>query len=301
MEEKIFQYPNISETAFSINVLGLNLNVQWYGLSYIAGILLAWYFMAKLVKNKHLWFANHSIIKRSAVDDLITYMILGIVIGGRLGYCLFYAPGYYFESPIRIIYVWEGGMSFHGGFLGVIISGALFGVRKKINLLSLGDLIAFASPPGLFFGRIANFINGELWGKPTTSVFGIQFTKGQGQFCPNPNELPCFRHPSQLYEAFFEGIILMLIFYYLVFIYKALRKPGIIFGSFLLGYGVIRFSIEFVREADAFFITNENPYGYVLQVIPGIGISMGQLLTVPMIIFGFFMILLVNKRTIHEN
>ena len=173
MEEKIFQYPNINETAFSINLLGLNLNVQWYGLSYIADILFAWYFMAKLVKNKDLWFGNHSIIERSEVDDLITYMILGIVIGGRLGYCLFYAPGYYFENPIRTIYVWEGGMSFHGGFLGVIMSGALFGVRKRINLLSLGDLIAFASPPGLFFGRIANFINGELWGKPTTSVFGI--------------------------------------------------------------------------------------------------------------------------------
>ena len=135
MEEKIFEYPNIDETAFSFNLLGLDLNVQWYGLSYITGILLAWFFMAKLVKNKDLWFAGNSVIERSEVDDLITYMILGIVIGGRLGYCLFYTPGYYFENPIRIIYVWEGGMSFHGGFLGVIMSGALYGVRKKINLL----------------------------------------------------------------------------------------------------------------------------------------------------------------------
>ena len=199
--------------------------------------------MVRLVEKKNLWLACKSIVERSDVDDLITYMILGIIIGGRLGYCLFYAPSYYFDNPVRTIYIWEGGMSFHGGFLGVLISGILFGLRKKISLLSLGDLIAFASPPGLFFGRIANFINGELWGKPTTSTFGIQFTKGQGQFCPNPDEIPCFRHPSQLYEAFFEGIILMLIFYYLVFVSRALKKPGIIFGSFLLGYGVIRLSL----------------------------------------------------------
>ncbi len=301
MEKKIFQYPNINETAFSINLLGLHLNVQWYGLSYIAGILLAWFFMAKLVQNKDLWLSCKSIIERSEVDDLITYMIFGIIVGGRLGYCLFYTPGYYFENPIKIIFIWEGGMSFHGGFFGVLISGILFGVRQKISLLSLGDLIAFASPPGLFFGRIANFINGELWGKPTTPTFGIQFTKGNGQFCPSPNEIPCFRHPSQLYEAFFEGIVLMTIFYYLVFVSKALKKPGLIFGSFLLGYGVIRFSIEFLREPDTFFITNENPYGYVVEFFPGIGMSMGQLLTVPMFVFGLLMIILVSKRNLDAN
>lgn len=301
MEKKIFQYPNINETAFSINLLGLHLNVQWYGLSYIAGILLAWFFMAKLVQNKDLWLSCKSIIERSEVDDLITYMIFGIIVGGRLGYCLFYTPGYYFDNPIKIIFIWEVGMSFHGGFFGVLISGILFGVRKKISLLSLGDLIAFASPPGLFFGRIANFINGELWGKPTTPTFGIQFTKGNGQFCPIPNEIPCFRHPSQLYEAFFEGIVLMTIFYYLVFVSKALKKPGLIFGSFLLGYGVIRFSIEFLREPDAFFITNENPYGYVVEFFPGIGMSMGQLLSVPMFVFGLLMIILVSKRNLDAN
>ena len=277
------------------------MNVQWYGLSYIAGILLAWLFMVKLVQNKDLWFSCKSIIGRSEVDDLITYMIFGIIVGGRLGYCLFYTPGYYFDNPIKIIFIWEGGMSFHGGFLGVLISWILFGVRKKISLLSLGDLIAFASPPGLFFGRIANFINGELWGKPTTPTFGIQFTKGNGQFCPSPNEIPCFRHPSELYEAFFEGVVLMTIFYYLVLVSKALKKPGLIFGSFLLGYGVIRFSIEFLREPDAFFITNENPYGYVVEFFPGIGMSMGQLLTVPMFVFGLLMIILVSKRNLDAN
>ena len=157
MEKKIFQYPNIDETAFSINLLGLHLNVQWYGSSYIAGILLAWFFMAKLVQNKDLWLSCKSIFERSEVDDLITYMIFGIIVGGRLGYCLFYTPGYYFDNPIKIIFIWEGGMSFHGGFFGVLISGILFGVRKKISLLSLGDLIAFASPPGLFFWKNCKF------------------------------------------------------------------------------------------------------------------------------------------------
>ena len=266
MEEKIFQYPNISETAFSINLLGLNLNVQWYGLSYIAGILLAWYFMAKLVKNKDLWFAGHSIIERSEVDDLITYMILGIIIGGRLGYCLFYAPGYYFENPIRVIYVWEGGMSFHGGFLGVIMSGALFGVRKKINLLSLGDLIAFASPPGLFFGRIANFINTELYGRVTDFPFAIIY--------PSIDYNP--RHPSQLYEALFEGIILFII---LIIYFNRNRKRyiiGNISGLFLIFYSLFRFLIEFLREPD-----------YQLGLLY-IYFSMGQLLSIPLFIAGLF-------------
>ena len=182
MEEKIFQYPNISETAFSLNLLGFQLNVQWYGLSYIAGILLAWFFMAKLVQNKDLWFANKSIIERSEVDDLITYMILGIIVGGRLGYCLFYTPAYFFDNPIKTFYIWEGGMSFHGGFLGVLIAGILFGMRKKISLLSLGDLIAFASPPGLFFGRIANFINGELWGNQQTQYLESSLQKVRENF-----------------------------------------------------------------------------------------------------------------------
>ena len=131
-------------------------------------------------------------------------------------------------------------MSFHG-LLGVLISGILFGMRKKISLMSLGDLIAFASPPDYFLEELQNFINGELWGKPTTSTFGIQFTKVRGNSVQSSHDIPCFRHPSQLYEAFFEGIVLMLILYYLVFFCKALKKPGIIFGSFLLGYGLIRF------------------------------------------------------------
>ena len=281
-------YPNFHPVAISIGPI----TIHWYGIAYVFSILVGYQLAKTFSKSLNI---------QLNLSDLVSNIILGIIIGGRLGYVLFYDFVEFLKQPYLIFAIWQGGMSFHGGFLGVLISGILFGMSKKISLLCLGDLIAFASPPGLFFGRIANFINGELWGKPTTSTFGIQFTKGQGKFCPSSNEIPCFRHPSQLYEAFFEGIVLMLIFYYLVFFYKALKKPGIIFGSFLLGYGVIRFSIEFLREPDSFFITNENPYGYVVEFFPGIGISMGQLLTIPMIIFGLLMIFLITKRNLDAN
>ena len=175
--------------------------------------------------------------------------------------------------------------------IGIIIGTYLFSSKKNIPTFFFLDVIACVSPIGILFGRIANFINGELVGKVTEVSWGIIF--------PAIDMLP--RHPSQLYEAFFEGIVLMTIFYYLVFVFKALKKPGLIFSSFLLGYGVIRFSIEFLREPDVFFITNENPYGYVVELFPGIGISMGQLLTVPMFVFGLLMIILVSKRNLDAN
>ncbi|MDC3068028.1 prolipoprotein diacylglyceryl transferase [Paracoccaceae bacterium] len=290
----MFEYPNISETALSLNILGLSLNIQWYGLSYVFGIITAWFLMYNLVSRKALWFDNVALMEKKKVDDLITFMIIGIILGGRLGYCLFYTPMYYFANPIKILFIWEGGMSFHGGFIGVVLSGLYFGIKNGINIMSLGDLIAFASPPGLFFGRIANFINGELWGKPTSSIFGIEFTKGAGQFCPKQETIPCLRHPTQLYEALFEGIVLMSILFYLVYVRRVLMRPGFICGSFLLGYGIFRFLIEFLREPDSFFITKENPMGHVLEVLPGIGFSMGQLLTIPMIFLGCFLIIYVS-------
>ena len=289
MEKKIFQYPNINETAFSFSLLGKTLNIQWYGLSYICGVLIAWYLMLMIVRDARLWEINKKTITKHNIDDLITYMILGILIGGRLGYCFFYTPLYYLENPQKILFLWEGGMSFHGGFLGVLISGIVFALKNKLPILTLGDIIAFSSPPGLFFGRLANFINGELWGKPTSSFFGIHFTKGGGQFCPN-KETVCLRHPSQLYEAALEGACLLGIFFILVYYFKALQKPGTIFGSFLLGYGLIRFFIEFVREADSFFVTEKNPLGHIIQISTNLGFSMGQVLCVPMIIVGFWLI-----------
>ena len=227
-------------------------------------------------------------------------MILGILIGGRLGYCLFYTPIYYFESPQKIFFLWEGGMSFHGGFLGVVIAGTLFSIKNNVPILSLGDIIAFSSPPGLFFGRLANFVNGELWGRQTSSIWGIKFTKGGGQFCSENETEVCLRHPSQLYEALFEGIFLLIVLFTLVYIFKALKKPGLTFGSFVMGYGIIRFFIEFVRETDSFFVTETNPFGHALQFTQNFGLTMGQILCLPMIVVGFWLIWnAVRRRKCH--
>ena len=290
MEKKIFQYPNINETALSFSLFGRTIDVQWYGLSYICGVLIAWYLMILIVRQPSLWRRSTLPITKNNIDDLITYMILGILIGGRLGYCIFYTPMYYIENPQKIFFLWEGGMSFHGGFLGVVIAGAFFAFRRNLPILTLGDIIAFSSPPGLFFGRIANFVNGELWGRQTSSFWGIAFTKGGGQFCPDNQSSICLRHPSQLYEATLEGLLLMAIFFILVYGFKALKKPGLIFATFLIGYGFIRFFIEFVREADSFFVNETNPHGHVIQVTSDLGLTMGQALCLPMIIVGFLII-----------
>ncbi len=290
LEKKIFQYPNIDETALSFSLFGKTIDIQWYGLSYICGVLVAWYLMLVIVRNQRLWKSSRKPVSKNDIDDLITYMILGILIGGRLGYCIFYTPTYYLENPQKIFFLWEGGMSFHGGFLGVVIGGIFFAIRRNLPILTLGDIIAFSSPPGLFFGRIANFVNGELWGKQTSFFLGVAFTKGGGQFCPDNKDSVCLRHPSQLYEAALEGILLMAIFFLLVYAFQALKKPGLIFGTFLIGYGLTRFFIEFVREADNFFVTETNPLGHAFQITSDLGLTMGQTLCLPMILIGFLLI-----------
>ena len=290
MEKKIFSYPNIHETALSFSLFGRTIDIQWYGLSYIFGVLIAWYLMLMIVRKPSLWASSSKTISKNNIDDLITYMILGILIGGRLGYCIFYTPIYYLENPHKILFLWEGGMSFHGGFLGVVTAGVFFAFKRNLPILTLGDIIAFSSPPGLFFGRMANFVNGELWGKQTSSFWGINFTKGGGQFCPDNQDSICLRHPSQLYEATLEGILLLMVFFFLAYRFQALKKPGLIFGTFLLGYGLIRFFIEFVREADSFFVTETNPLGHALQITSSLGLTMGQALCLPMIVVGFLLI-----------
>ena len=151
LEKKIFSYPNINETALSFSLFGRTLDIQWYGLSYICGVLIAWYLMLMIVRKPSLWASSSKTISKNNIDDLITYMILGILIGGRLGYCIFYKPIYYLENPHKILFLCEGGMSFHGGFLGVVIAGTFFALRHNLPILTLGDIIAFSSPPGLFF------------------------------------------------------------------------------------------------------------------------------------------------------
>jgi phosphatidylglycerol:prolipoprotein diacylglycerol transferase len=221
------------------------------------------------------------------IDSLITYLIVGVILGGRIGYALFYNFEYYASNPLDVLKVWEGGMSFHGGFLGVILAVTVFFKFHGIPLTSGADLIAFATPPGLFFGRIANFINGELWGHPTNSSFGVIFPGERAQDCPLVYGV-CARHPSQLYEAGLEGLLL---FFVLILVIRlgALKYPGLVVGTFLIGYSMSRYFVEFFRDADPQFVSVGNPFGYVYQ-IGDLGIKMGQLLSLPMLLLGIVFI-----------
>lgn len=287
-------YPEIDPIIFSFSIGGFEIALRWYALSYIAGILFAWKLMQLLSKKNELWSTEGPPIKSSAVDDLMTYLIIGIILGGRLGYVIFYQPNYYFYNPGDIIKVWNGGMSFHGGFLGVVIGTIIYAIKQKTNLLSLGDLVAVASPPGLLFGRLANFINGELWGKPTTSSWGMVFPNEDANLCPENWIGECTRHPSQLYEAALEGLVLWIIMMIFVLSFKSFKRKGETICIFLIGYGSSRMIIEIFRQPDAQFISELNPNGYIIFVSDSIGLSMGQLLCLPMIIIGLTGIIVSN-------
>ena len=289
-----FNYPEIDPIIFSFSIGNLELALRWYALSYILGILVAWKLMQIFSKHSSLWPNSIAPIQPSAVEDLMTYMILGIIFGGRIGYVVFYQPGYYLYNPEDILKVWNGGMSFHGGFLGVVFGALLYGKKKKNNLLSLGDLIAIASPPGLFFGRLANFINGELWGKPTTSSWGIVFPARDAKVCPSSWVGDCTRHPSQLYEAFSEGLLLWVVMLICVFWFKSFKRQGETMFIFLVGYGLSRAIIEIFREPDIQFISAMNPNGYLIFISETIGLSMGQILCLPMIIIGLVSLFLTR-------
>ena len=225
----------------------------------------------------------------------MTAIILGILIGGRLGFVMFYQPAYYLANPLEIVAIWQGGMSFHGGMLGVTAGGLIFAIRKNIPLFSMLDLMALGTPPGLLLGRIANFINAELWGRPTDLPWGVIFPGAAAQDCPGVEGL-CARHPSQLYEAALEGALLGGLLIVLAFRRGWLKRPGQLTGVFLVGYAIARILVELVRQADAQFVTPGNPMGYVVQ-IGSAGLSMGQLLSLPMLAIGVGLILRARTRT----
>jgi len=242
--------------------------IRWYALAYIAGLVLGWRYM--------IWLARQagSLIKPEDADDFLTWAVLGVILGGRLGYVLFYKPAYYLANPSEIIQTWQGGMSFHGGFLGVLVVTLLFCRARKIRFWAFIDIAAVVTPIGLFFGRLANFINSELWGRTTDVAWGVVF----------PNGGPYPRHPSQLYEAALEGVVLLVILH-LVWRRDALRTaPGVISGAFLIGYGLSRIIVEFFRQPDAH-----------LGFLAG-GATMGQLLSVPMVLAGIGLIAYAKKR-----
>lgn len=286
-------FPNIDPSALTIGPLSLGsaslgpFHLRWYALAYIAGLLLGWRWMVYLIRKERLWKPKPPTLTVPQADDFLFWATLGVILGGRLGYVLFYmlpdhaSRARIAEDPLTIIRIWDGGMAFHGGLLGVILAAWWFCREHKIALLGLGDLAAAATPIGLFFGRIANFINGELWGRPTDAPWGMVFCNetiraaNYGQ-CP-AGEAP--RHPSQLYEAALEGLALFTLINVATLKFDSLRKPGMNTGLFLCGYGIIRLSLELVREPD-----RQMPdalRGYV---------TMGMLLSIPMIAFGAWLV-----------
>lgn len=281
-------FPDISSEVFSIELFGAHLALRWYALAYLAGLIGGFLVIRHLMRRAPLWPANVAPMAPERADDLLTAIILGVIVGGRLGFVLFYQPGYYLTHPLDIVKVWEGGMSFHGGFLGVLAAGLWFARRNSVPALQLSDAMALVAPIGLFFGRLANFVNAELWGRPTDLPWGVIFPGADAQDCPGVLPGLCARHPSQLYEAGLEGLALGLLLWLMVR-RGALKRPGLVTGAFLAGYGAARFAVEFVRQADAQFITPDNPLGHALQ-LGGFGLSMGQLLSLPMILAGLWFI-----------
>ena len=246
------------------------IKIHWYSLAYIFGILIGWWYGRFLIKKKVRFIDQENYIKN--FDDLISYIIIGVIIGGRLGYVIFYNPSYFIESPIQIFKLWEGGMSFHGGLIGVIVSTYIFSNLKKLNYKIYFDLICCVAPIGIFLGRVANFINSELYGTPTEKPWGVIF--------PKIDNLT--RHPSQLYEAFLEGIVLFVLINFL-FLKKKLNH-GIISFVFLISYSFFRILVEQFREPDKHI-------GYIFNFI-----SLGSLLSIAMIIFAFIFVSKINSN-----
>ncbi len=287
-------FPEVSPEIFSVNIFNFTFALRWYALSYIFGFWIALVVIKYFIHRPMLWKGNVVPMTPSQADSLITYLIFGVIIGGRLGYCLFYNLEFYSQNPIDVLKIWSGGMSFHGGFLGVVLAAIIFCRKNGISLWPLADLVAVASPPGIFLGRLANFINAELWGRPTSMPWGIIFPGEMAQNCPGVIGV-CARHPSQLYEALLEGLLLFLLLFLLAK-YGAFRKSGFLTGLFFFWYGAARFFVEYFRVPDPQFFSNENQYGFALS-IGDMGLTMGQSLSVPMLIVGVLLIYFSSKST----
>jgi phosphatidylglycerol---prolipoprotein diacylglyceryl transferase len=252
-------YPAIDPVLIEIGPFA----IRWYALAYIAGLLIGWRYCVGLARRPP------PVLDPAALDDFLVWVTLGVVLGGRIGYVLFYNLDYYLQHPVEALKIWTGGMSFHGGAVGVVVALFLFTRLRKIDFLRLGDMLVCAVPIGLFLGRLANFINGELYGRPTDVPWAMVF----------PTDLPQLpRHPSQLYEAALEGVLLFLVLFVLQRFTRARERRGYLSGVFLVGYAVARIAAEFFREPD-------RQLGYLLGVF-----TMGQLLSIPVFVFGVWLI-----------
>lgn len=272
---------------FSLDLGFFTFALRWYALAYIAGFVIGWRLIVAAVRRPHLWRGGQAPMDPAQVESLLTWIILGVILGGRLGFVLFYQPAYYLAHPGQILMVWEGGMSFHGGLVGATVAGFVFAWRQGIPPSALGDSMAMVIPVGLGLGRLANFINAELWGHPTTLPWGVIFP-GTGGVCP-PGWMVCARHPTQLYEAALEGVLLGLVMLVLVTRAGGLKRPWLLTGVFLAIYGAARFLVEFWRMPDDQFLAVD-PAGYVVR-LGDWGLTMGQTLSLPMLLAGLAIIL----------
>jgi phosphatidylglycerol---prolipoprotein diacylglyceryl transferase len=287
-------FPDIGPELFSVSIGTFELALRWYALAYIAGILIGWRIIVAAVRRPALWPHDRAPMTPGQVEEFLTWAVVGIIAGGRLGYTLVYQPGYYLTHPVEILYVWQGGMAFHGGFLGVVVAGLWFCRRNGIPPAQMADALALAAPPGILLGRLANFVNAELWGRPTDVPWGVIFPGERAQDCPGVAGL-CARHPSQLYEAGLEGLLLGLLLLWLAFARGWLRRPGMVTGLFLAGYGAARVFVEAFRQADAQYITPGNPWGHVIRLGEA-GLTMGQVLSLPMLVAGLLILFLARRR-----
>lgn len=260
----LLTYPNIDPVAIEFGPI----SIKWYGLAYMAGLLLGWQYIRRLVSTPRLWHAGIAPIDVNRVDDLLLFITVGVILGGRLGQVLLYDPEYYFSHPSEILAVWKGGMSFHGALVASGLLILLFARHYKVAARSIMDLCCAAVPIGIFFGRIANFINSEHWGRPTEAAIGMVF--------PNGGAVP--RHPSQLYEAALEGLVMFVIIRIATHYLLALKKPGLVTGIWLTWYALARGFCEIFREPEPDHILNIGPF------------TAGQVYCLPMLLIGLYLI-----------
>ena len=268
-------FPNIDPEAFSIGPV----SIKWYGLAYMGGLVLGWLYVRRLLSTPHLWRNNTPPLTIDRVDDLLLYITLAVIVGGWLGQVLLYEPGYYFSNPAEILKTWRGGMSFHGALIGSAIAILIFARQYKVSARTIMDICCAAVPFGLFFGRVANFINSEHWGRTTDAAIGMVFPNGG----PEP------RHPSQLYEAVLEGLVMLIIMRIMTHKVLGLKQPGLVAGVWLVWYAIARSICEFFREPEPIHALNIAPF------------TAGQFYSLPMLALGIYFIVTARRKAAAEQ
>jgi phosphatidylglycerol:prolipoprotein diacylglycerol transferase len=295
-------FPPLSPELFAIEIGSFTFALRWYALAYLFGLGLGWWVIWKAMARPHLWPRDTPPLKPEQVEGLLTAVVLGVILGGRIGYVLFYQPGEYAADPLSALRIWEGGMSFHGGLAGVAVSAFIFCRIHKAPPLQIADAMSMVIGIGLLLGRLANFVNAELWGRPSDAPWAVIFPGAAAQDCAGPvgitqylGAMVCARHPSQLYEALLEGLIMGAVLLWLAWRRGWLKRPGALTGGFLLIYGASRFVVEFYRQPDEQFTSPTNPIGFALALSPEIGLTMGQILTLPMLLCGIVLLLRARR------